>query len=632
MLKKSVSLILAFIILLGSSLSVFAEENTPSGISFSGLESFVDDYAKDIIGKTAAGASVILVKDNQIILSKGYGYADIENKLVVDAENTVFEWGSVSKLLVWVAVMQQVEQGKIDLQEDIRNYLPDGFLTKLTYETPITMLHLMNHNAGFEENIFDLLYDSPDKVRSLEEGLKLAEPVQIYEPGTVVAYSNYSTSLAGYIVERVTGQPFYAYINEHVFEKLGMNHSSIHPLFEDNPSLPSNKAQAYALVGEGEFALSSWNYMSMYPCGGVNGTAEDLAAFAMALMPPTGEQSPLFQQQDTLQQMFTQSYSPDENMLDIAHGFWEYPGEKRGLTHSGSTIAFSSNFHIVPEENFAVIILTNQMGEIDLTFGLTNALVEGKTPVMPMEGSGSDGSVLEGSYIPARKSENSVFNVYAYFLPLKVQRIGENTLQLSLAGETADYIQTAPYVYRKAAGSTLFDIFPEMHFRVENGKVMQVSTVISDYLPYPPGRTMPFLIIYAAAALLCAGYFAVMLLVLLIQWFVRLAGKRKTAEGIFTGRGRGYLYLLNLTGAGLLGNCLALVLRLLMNSNRGYGEIKIHFLINLVLTGLAIVTIIVWGVRIKTLNLNKRQRRLTILSIVMLLILIALLMSWHFYS
>lgn len=632
MIKKSILLIFAFYILLGSSLSVFAEEISPSGIPLSGLESLADDYAKDIIGKSAAGASLIVVKDNQVILSKGYGYADIENQIVVDAENTVFEWGSISKLLVWVAVMQQAEQGKIDLQADIRDYLPEGFLTKLTYETPITMLHLMNHNAGFEENIFDLLYTSPDKVRSLEEGLKLAEPAQIYEPGTVVAYSNYSTALAGYIVERVTGQPFYKYINEHIFKTLGMNHSSIHPLFEDNPSLTSNKAQAYALMEEGRFAPSSWNYMSMYPCGGANGTAGDLAAFAMALMPQEGERSPLFQQQDTLQQMFTRSYSPDENMLDIAHGFWEYPGAKRGLTHGGNTIAFSSNFHIVPEENFAVIVLTNQMGEIDLCYGLTKALVEGDIPVIPMEGSGPDGSVLEGTYIPARKSENSALKVYAYIFPLKVREIEENTIQISMAGETADYIQTAPYVYRKAAGSTLFDIFPQMHFRVENGQVMQVSTVISDYLPLSPGRTKPFMVIYAAAALLCAGYFVVMLPVLLIQWFLRLTGKRKTAEGIFTGKGRGYLYLFNLTGAGFLGNCFALIFRLLMNSNRSYGEVKIHFLINFALTGLSIVTMLVWGVRRKTLNLTVEQRRMTILSIGMLLILIALLVSWNFYS
>lgn len=194
-----------------------AENTTPSGIPIEELEEFVDDYAEEYIGNTVAGAVIIVIKDNQIVLSKGYGFSDIENQIPMDPEITVLEWGSIAKLFVWVSAMQLAEQGELDLEEDIRSYLPEDFLTKLNFdEQPITMLNLMHHNAGFEEYIFDLLFDSPEHLVSLEESLKLAEPKQVYKPGKVVAYSNYSTSLAAYIIEGITGQPFYEYVDEHI--------------------------------------------------------------------------------------------------------------------------------------------------------------------------------------------------------------------------------------------------------------------------------------------------------------------------------------------------------------------------------------------------------------------------------
>ena len=316
------------------------EDTTPSGIPISDLEGIVDHYADDYIGKTTAGAAIVILKDNKVVLSKGYGYADIKNQKEINSRTTVFEWGSISKLFVWTSVMQLVEQGKIDLNADTRTYLPEGFMTKLKYDSPITMLNLMHHNAGFEENPFDLGYSSPDKVKSLEEGLKLSEPAQVYKPGEVVAYSNYGTSLAAYIVERVTKQDFYQYVSENIFSKLEMEDATIHPKLSDNKELLKDKAMGYVLKKPSQFTESSWLYVSMYPSGAINGTVVDLAKFAAALMPQEGEKSPLFKSNETLEKMLLQSYTPNENMLGNAHGFWEYEGKKRGLTHGGNTKIF----------------------------------------------------------------------------------------------------------------------------------------------------------------------------------------------------------------------------------------------------------------------------------------------------
>lgn len=634
-LRKIMAMMITLVLLGNISVTVFsgkadaaeAIKASPSGIAVSELEGFVDSYVEKYIGKTVAGASITIVKDDNVVLSKGYGYADVENRIAVDAATTVFEWGSISKLFVWTAVMQLAEEGKIRLQEDIRSYLPDGFLTKLRYEEPITMLHLMNHNAGFEDNVFDVCYPSADMVVSLEEGLRLGEPAQIYRPGQVVAYSNYSTSLAAYIVERLTGISFDQYVNEHIFAPLGMGASSIHPFFADNPALPDSKAYGYTLAGEGKFALSDWNYMSLYPSGGINGTAEDLTSFAMALLPREGAASPLFKNPDILTEMLSQSYSASENMLHIAHGFWEFPGEKRGLTHGGNTIAFSSNFHIVPEERFAVIVLTNQEAELDICYGLTSALAGGGTPAAS-EGNLPDSKALEGAYLSARRSVTGFLSVYPYLGLLHVQATGSNSIRLDITGLTAEYVQTAPYVYEKTGGHVLFDIYRQLYFQVEEGNVVQISASIADYLPLPKGRTAPYLTFYTAAALLCVLYFLVMPVALPVWW---RASKRRSRS--LAGRTPWpYLAALNLTGTALVANNLALAARMLLKADRGYTEIRGHLWLNYGLTGVGLAAIMFFFILGRKFAFTGRQKLSFGISSVLLVIMVALMVIWRFYS
>ena len=150
--KTLVNLLILILIMQISPLTVFAEGlgniHTPSGIAYSELQEVIDSYAKEYIGNTTAGASVAVLQNSRIILKQNYGYSDIENKTKV-TDGTLFEWGSASKLFIWVSVMQLVEQGRLDLNKDIKAYLPDSFFRKSQFDQPITMLNLMNHNAGW---------------------------------------------------------------------------------------------------------------------------------------------------------------------------------------------------------------------------------------------------------------------------------------------------------------------------------------------------------------------------------------------------------------------------------------------------------------------------------------------------
>lgn len=601
---------------------VLANENlTPSGIPLKDLESYVDEYVEEFIGETTAGANVVVVKDNQIVLSKGYGYADIKSKIPMDPGTSILEWGSVSKLFVWVSVMQLVEQGKIDLNEDIRHYLPDGFLTKLTYDEPITMLHLMNHSAGFEDRIFDLGYASKEKVESLEEGLKKAEPNQIYPPGEVVAYSNFSTSLAAYIVERITEKEFDEYVSENILEIINMNHSSIHLPKEENEEIIQHVTKGYELIGIGEFRESTPFYMSMYPSGGMNGTTDDLAKFAMALMPQGNKKSILFDELDTLEQMLSTSYSANDNVPGIAHGFWEVDGKKKGFAHSGNTAAFSSNFHIVPEENFAVIVLTNQAGEADITFGLTKALI-GESVFHPVANA-PDSFDVEGTYISARRTDSGFLHLYYYLTPLKVKSLNENEIQISVMGMKGNYIQEEPYTYRFVNGDSVFLPMQTLYFQVDEGVVNQISTTYSDFLPMDKKGEM--LAAHGILFLYCIVFFLVTALILLVR--CSLHWRKKKAFSIMMR----WNAALHLSGMALVVNVMVLMGRMLVNSNRAYSEIIIHFTLNYLFTFTCLLSMffVIWNWRKETLT----KWRVIVYSLSMLssMLLITLLIYWQFY-
>ncbi|HEY6924950.1 MAG TPA: serine hydrolase domain-containing protein, partial [Steroidobacteraceae bacterium] len=204
-----------------------------------------------------AGAVVAVVKDGKVLFQGGYGYADVERKIPMDPDRVMMRIGSTSKLFTWTAVMQLVQQGKLDLHRNVDDYL--DFKVSPRGGPAITLLDLMNHRGGFEEGLKDVLATDPRAFMSTETYLKQHPRPLIFRPGTVPAYSNSGTALAGYIVQRVSGQPFERYIEQHIFQPLGMRHSTFdQPLperFKDMVSRgyrsASQPPQPYELITTG---------------------------------------------------------------------------------------------------------------------------------------------------------------------------------------------------------------------------------------------------------------------------------------------------------------------------------------------------------------------------------------------
>ena len=319
------------------------------------LETFINSVVNIQLEEMhIASAVVVIVKDGQVLLSKGYGYADIEKGILVDAERTLFLPGSVTKLFTWTAVMQLVEQGKIDLQADVNTYLKD-FQIPATFPQPITMLDLMAHTPGFEETTDGLLTTRPEELTSL--GVYLAEymPRRVFPPGKVPAYSNYGAALAGYIVEQISGEPYEQYIEAHILNPLGMEHSTMHqPL---SVQLAPEMCLGYFYNGQYESLPINWIQAS--PSGALSASGADMGKFMLAHLQDGEYNGARILEPETARLMHTQSYTFDPALPGWAYGFEESTINGKRLIGHGGNHLFSTLLELIPEEKVGFYVSYN---------------------------------------------------------------------------------------------------------------------------------------------------------------------------------------------------------------------------------------------------------------------------------
>ena len=242
------------------------------------LEAFLDALMPaQLQNRDIAGAVVAVVKDGRVLLAKGYGYADFAAKKPVVAEKTLFRPGSISKVFTATAVMQLVEQGKLDLDRDVSEYI--DFEIPKTYSEPVTLRRLLTHTAGFEETLKNLFVPSAREMRPMRDYLVAAMPARIFPPGKVPSYSNYGLTLVGYIVERVSGEPFEKYIAAHILDPLRMEHSTFaQPLPE---TLEASMSPGYLAAEQGP---RTFEFVTTSPAGALSATATDMSRFMLALL------------------------------------------------------------------------------------------------------------------------------------------------------------------------------------------------------------------------------------------------------------------------------------------------------------------------------------------------------------
>ncbi|MCR1900095.1 beta-lactamase family protein [Irregularibacter muris] len=423
--------VLILVMMAAGGVSQAAEQGvTPSGIHVSDLETEIETYIEEYKDTTAA-VSVAVFQNGETIHEGYYGNGNMEMELKNSTE-TVMEWGSVTKMLVWVSVMQLVELGEMNLSEDIRTYLPEGFLSNLKYDQPITMMNLMHHNAGWEEQLIDLFIPIGEEVGELGDVLKSSLPNQLYEPGTVVAYSNWGVSLAGYIVERVSGMGFSDYVHKHIFEPLGMEHTALLPTLEDNSWVNEQRDLLKCYSADLRDLGPSRYQLALYPAGMATGTLEDFLLFGKALVPKGRDRSELFRKRETLDQFLSPTlfYHDEKNTPRNAHGLWVDKTEVLALGHGGNTPGASANLQFDPISGIGLVVMTNQSGETVYNIGLQE-MIFGKYPEPTDEFQMRN---ISGVYTQARTIKTGALRLYSFLLTMPFLSGNENNFYVPMMG------------------------------------------------------------------------------------------------------------------------------------------------------------------------------------------------------
>ncbi len=339
MVKKPVhvTMIVLFAVMLSST--IFAQ-NTPEEFS-----TYMDHYILEkMTGNHIPGSVLVYIKDGRIFYKKGYGFADIESKTPVTSDKTVFRIGSVSKLFVGTAVMKLVEQGRLDLNQDINSYLK-AFKVPTNNKRPVTLKHLLTHTAGFDDLVLNRSTLNKEDRMEFGQYLRQHIPDIFIESGEVTSYSNFGVNLAAFIVEEVSGTQFHRYVKENVLNPLLMKNSSYMPL----PGLMKNKATPY-LYKNGKYHVFPHDYMHDYASGALLSTGSDIANFMLMHLNKGQFNGKQILIKSTIDMMHRQQFTNYPSFPGMAISFIEGKiNGKHVLWHNGWHAGFQTLLLIIPD-------------------------------------------------------------------------------------------------------------------------------------------------------------------------------------------------------------------------------------------------------------------------------------------
>ena len=526
-MKRLIALLMCVVAL--SSL-VAASPETPANahdMTAVDVEAFLDGLVPLQIKRSdIAGVTIAVVKDGKLLFAKGYGYADVQKKQPVSPQDTLFRPGSISKLFTWTAVMQLFEQGKLDLDRDVNEYLdfkiPDAF------GKPITLKNIMTHTPGFEEQIKDLFTTTPG-TPSLSDYLMTHIPARIYPPGTVPAYSNYATALAGYIVQRVSGRPFEEYVEENIFKPLNMTHSTFRQPLPLN--LTSFMSSGYRLGSE---PAEPFEIVNPFPAGSLSSSAADMAQFMIAHLQDGQLGDVHILKPETARLMHSRLFALDDAANAMCYGFYEESRNgHRIIGHGGDTVYFHSDLHLVLDQNVGFFVSYNSagtstgLGDSPRT-NLWEAFLDRYYPysvqTQSFSGAAEAARSVSGTYTLSRRSDTSFLKIASLLGNYTVSPAGDGDIEVSLLtganGKPKRWQAISPTTFVERDGQDKLIFKPD-----QNGR-LQVILPFPFFVGQPVGKLEngKLLLTVLGVSLL------VMLLTLIlwpVAWFVRRHYGRK---------------------------------------------------------------------------------------------------------
>ncbi|MFC8058083.1 serine hydrolase [Bacillus cereus] len=347
------------LVFLGSNYSK-AETVAPITLNPKDVEAFTNKVIPEKMKKeNAAGVALVVVKDNQILFQKGFGFSDKEKNTPIDPKKTVFRLASISKVFTASAVMQLVEQGKIDLNKDIVNYM-GGLKYQNNMGEPVTMEHLLTHTTGFDyvdPRPEDIHYQENDYTM-LKDYVEDNMPTVVRKPGDTYTYDNFASMLQGYIVQNLTNTPFYKYMAKNIFYPLEMHNSS----FVMTNFIKEKLATGYDANGN---AIPFYQTRPTdMPQGSMFSTGSDVANFMIAQLNDGKFKNNHILQKETVEDMQKTKFALHPKYPNMTYGFEFFSPQSHNGQYvfgkGGNIPGFSSLMWLIPEHKIGVFVVTNK--------------------------------------------------------------------------------------------------------------------------------------------------------------------------------------------------------------------------------------------------------------------------------
>ena len=433
-------------------------------LTASDLEAWLDGLMPYALEQTdVAGSVVVVVKDGKVLLQKGYGFSDLAKRTPVDPERTLFRPGSISKLFTWTAVMQLVEQGKLDLDQDVNAYI--DFKIPPYEGKPVTLRNVMTHTAGMEEVIRGLIANDEKEILPLATTLKHWIPEREYAPGSTPAYSNYATALAGYIVERVSGQPFDQYIAQNIFTPLGMQHSTFSQPIPKN--LLAMMSKGYKSASDGK--EQPYEYINLAPAGSLASPGSEMGRFMLAHLNNGSLGGQRILREDTARMMHGTGQASVGPLNKMMLGFYETTANgHRAIAHGGDTQWFHSDLQLFLDDNIGIYVSTNSSGKEGsarmIRDGLVSGFVNRYLPGPERQDGGVDAAtakqhaqLIAGSYLSSRRANSNFMNLVYMLGQTKVIANEDGTISVPMlgtySGAPKKWREISPFVWQDTSSS-----------------------------------------------------------------------------------------------------------------------------------------------------------------------------------
>ncbi|MEJ8566465.1 serine hydrolase domain-containing protein [Elongatibacter sediminis] len=490
------------------------------------LRAFVDALVPPLMeNNNSPSGAVAIMKDGELVLARGYGWQNIERRIPVDPYRTLFRPGSVSKLFTWVAVMQQVEQGRLDLDTDVNTWL-EHFRIADTFERPVTLRDLMTHTPGFDDGGMGyLIIDDAERALPLAEAMARYQPARVNPPGTFTAYSNYGTALAGLIVSNVTGTPYIEYVREHILVPLGMRDST----FEEPlpAALKNQMAASYAAAGGGYVEQPFEIIISFAPAGAMSASVTDLARFGQAILNGGELDGRRILRPESVEAMLTRQFAQDDRLNGMGLGFYE--NERNGirlLGHDGDTAWFHSELILDPAHSLVVFVSFGGGGGGVVRSTFKNAFYDrffpnDEMPPVPPPDFASRAGKYVGEYWFWRSNFSTIEKAFSMADAFHVEATADDTLRLVIGADSKQYVEVETNLFRELDGDyTLGGGFRPRLLAFQQDSAGTITGFTMDEWPFMSLRKKPWyerLLFMQPLLWFCGGVFVATLLLRLMR-------------------------------------------------------------------------------------------------------------------